>query len=103
MPYDPLSDDQREIRELIRDLAREKVAPRAHDIDASGEFPWDIVEVLREHDIFALCIPEEYGGTGTGTLMTFVAIEELAKVCGTTSLLLAAQELTVNAGFFGDE
>jgi alkylation response protein AidB-like acyl-CoA dehydrogenase len=93
MAYDPLSDDQREIRELIRDLAREKVAPRAHDIDASGEFPWDIVEVLREHDVFALCIPEEHGGTGTGTLMTLVAIEELAKVCGTTSLILAAQEL----------
>ena len=48
MAYDPLSDDQREIRELIRDLAREKVAPRAHDIDASGEFPWDVVEVLRD-------------------------------------------------------
>ncbi len=93
MPYDPLSDDQREIRELIRDLAREKVAPRAHDIDASGEFPWDMVAVLRETDVFALCIPEEFGGTGTGTLMTLVAIEELSKVCATTSLLLAAQEL----------
>ena len=93
MPYDPLSDDQREIRELIRDLAREKVAPRAHDIDASGEFPWDMVEVMRETDVFALCIPEEFGGTGTGTLMTLIAIEELAKVCGTTSLILAAQEL----------
>ena len=93
MSYDPLNDDQRELRELIRELAREKVAPRAHDIDASGEFPADIVEVLRDHDVFALCIPEEYGGTGTGSLMVLVAIEELAKVCGTTSLLLAAQEL----------
>ena len=93
MPYDPLTDDQREIRELIRDLSRDKVAPRAHDIDETGEFPTDMVELLRDHDLFALCIPEEYGGTGTGTLMVLVAIEELAKVCGTTSLLLAAQEL----------
>ena len=93
MPYDQLTDDQREIRELIRDLAREKVAPRAHDIDATGEFPADMVALLRDHDVFGLCIPEEYGGTGTGTLMVLVAIEELAKVCGTTSLLLAAQEL----------
>ncbi len=93
MPYDPLTDDQREIRELIRDLSRDRVAPRAHDIDATGEFPADMVELLRDHDLFALCIPEEYGGTGTGALMVLVAIEELAKVCGTTSLLLAAQEL----------
>lgn len=93
MPYDPLDDTQREIRDLIRDIAREKVAPRAHDIDAAGEFPWDIVEVLKEADIFALCVPEEYGGTGTGALMTLVAIEELAKVCGTTSLIIAAHEL----------
>ena len=93
MPYDPLTDDQRELRDLIRDLSREKVAPRAHDIDATGEFPTDMVELLRDHDLFALCIPEEFGGTGTGTLMVLVAIEELAKVCGTTSLLLAAQEL----------
>jgi alkylation response protein AidB-like acyl-CoA dehydrogenase len=40
---DPLSDDQREIRELVRTIARERVAPRAAEIDKTGEFPWDIV------------------------------------------------------------
>jgi alkylation response protein AidB-like acyl-CoA dehydrogenase len=91
--YDPLSDEQREIRELVRTLARERVAPRAAEIDKSAEFPWDMVELLREHELFGLPYSEEYGGTGTGSLMLLVAIEELSKVCATTGLLLAVQEL----------
>ena len=93
MPYDPLSDEQREIRDLVRDLARERVAPRAAEIDKKGEFPWDMVELFREHELFGLPYGEEYGGTGTGSLMVLVAIEELSKVCATTGLILAVQEL----------
>jgi alkylation response protein AidB-like acyl-CoA dehydrogenase len=91
--YDPLSDEQREIRELVRTLARERVAPRAHEIDESAEFPWDMVELFREHEIFALPFAEEHGGTGTGALMVLVAIEEISKVCATTGLVLVLQEL----------
>jgi alkylation response protein AidB-like acyl-CoA dehydrogenase len=90
---DPLTEEQREIRDLVRTLARERVAPRAAEIDKSAEFPWDMVEVLREHDLFGLPFDEEYGGTGAGALMVLVAIEELSKVCATTGLLLAVQEL----------
>ena len=93
MPSDPLSDEQREIRDLVRDLARERVAPRAAEIDKSAEFPWDMVELMREHDLLGLPFAEEYGGTGTGALMVLVAIEELSKVCATTGLILAVQEL----------
>jgi alkylation response protein AidB-like acyl-CoA dehydrogenase len=93
MPSDPLTAEQREIRDLVRDLARERVAPRAAEIDKSAEFPWDMVELLREHDLFGLPFDEEHGGTGTGALMVLVAIEELSKVCATTGLLLAVQEL----------
>jgi alkylation response protein AidB-like acyl-CoA dehydrogenase len=93
VPIDPLTEEQREIRDLVRTLARERVAPRAAEIDKSAEFPWDMVEVLREHDLFGLPFDEEYGGTGTGALMVLVAIEELSKVCATTGLLLAVQEL----------
>jgi alkylation response protein AidB-like acyl-CoA dehydrogenase len=93
VPYDPLSDEQREIRELVRTLARERVAPRAAEIDKSAEFPWDMVELLRDHELFGLPYDEEYGGTGTGALMVLVAVEELAKVCATTALILAVQEL----------
>jgi alkylation response protein AidB-like acyl-CoA dehydrogenase len=93
MPWDELSDEQREIRELVRELARERVAPRAAEIDASHEFPWDVVELFREHEIFGLLFDEEWGGTGTGTLLALVAIEEVSKVCATSGLLLAVQEL----------
>ncbi len=93
MAYDPLSDEQREIRDLVRTLARERVAPRAAEIDKTAEFPWDMVDLLREYDLFGLPYEEEYGGTGTGALMVLVAIEELSKVCATTGLLLAVQEL----------
>jgi alkylation response protein AidB-like acyl-CoA dehydrogenase len=91
--HDPLSDEQREIRDLVRALARERIAPRAAQIDKTAEFPWDMVELMRDHELLALPYEEEYGGTGTGSLMVLVAIEELAKVCATTALILAVQEL----------
>jgi alkylation response protein AidB-like acyl-CoA dehydrogenase len=91
--YDPLTDEQREIRDLVRTLARERVAPRAAEIDKKGEFPWDMVELFREHELFGLPFEEQYGGTGTGALMVLVTIEELSKVCATTGLIMAVQEL----------
>ncbi|HVM15988.1 MAG TPA: acyl-CoA dehydrogenase family protein [Gaiellaceae bacterium] len=93
MPWDVLSEEQREIRDLVRDLARERIAPRAADIDESHEFPWDVVELFREHELFGLLFDERWGGTGTGTLLALVAIEEVAKVCATSALILAVQEL----------
>ncbi|HXF98018.1 MAG TPA: acyl-CoA dehydrogenase family protein [Gaiellaceae bacterium] len=93
MPWEPLSEEQLEIRELVRTLARERIAPRAAEIDASHEFPWDIVELFREHGLFGLFFDEEWGGTGTGTLLSLVAIEEVSKVCATSGLILAVQEL----------
>src|SRR6266568_3863133 len=93
MPQDPLSDEQREIRELVRDLARTRIAPRAAEIDKSAEFPWDVVELFREHELFGLMFDEEYGGAGASALMMLVAIEEVSKVCATSGLILAVQEL----------
>src|SRR5579864_9718919 len=90
---DPLSDEQREIRALVRALARERIAPRAAEIDASHGFPWDVVELYRENDIFGLFFDESVGGLGTGVLMALIAIEEVAKVCATSALILAVQEL----------
>jgi alkylation response protein AidB-like acyl-CoA dehydrogenase len=93
MAYDALTDEQGELRDLVRTLARERIAPRAAEIDESHEFPWDIVELYREQGLFGLLFDEEWGGTGTGTLLALVAIEEVAKVCATSSLILAVQEL----------
>jgi alkylation response protein AidB-like acyl-CoA dehydrogenase len=91
--YDPLNEEQRELRDLVRQLARERIAPRAAEIDETHEFPWDVVELFRDHELFGLFFPEEYGGTGTGTLLSLVAIEEVSKVCATSGLILASQEL----------
>jgi alkylation response protein AidB-like acyl-CoA dehydrogenase len=93
VPTDPLSEEQREIRDVIRELARERIAPRAAEIDKSAEFPWDVVELFREHGIFGVMYDEEYGGLGASALMTLVAVEEVSKVCATSGLILAVQEL----------
>jgi alkylation response protein AidB-like acyl-CoA dehydrogenase len=90
---EPLTDEQREIRELVRTIARERIAPRAAEIDKSAEFPWDVVELFRENDLFGIMYDEEYGGIGASSLMTLVTIEELSKVCATSGLIIAVQEL----------
>jgi alkylation response protein AidB-like acyl-CoA dehydrogenase len=91
--FDPLNEEQRELRALVRQLTRERIAPRAAEIDESHEFPWDVVELYRENDIFGLFFQEEFGGLGTGALLALVAIEEVSKVCATSGLILAVQEL----------
>jgi alkylation response protein AidB-like acyl-CoA dehydrogenase len=91
--WDQLTDEQREIRDLVRTVARERIAPRAAEIDESHEFPWDVVELYRENDIFGLFFDEAVGGLGTGTLLALIAIEEVSKVCATSGLILAVQEL----------
>jgi alkylation response protein AidB-like acyl-CoA dehydrogenase len=93
MSWDGLTEEQRELRELIRTLARERVGPRAAEIDASHEFPWDIVELFREHEIFGLFYDEKWGGTGTGALLALIAIEEISKACASSGLILAVHEL----------
>jgi alkylation response protein AidB-like acyl-CoA dehydrogenase len=93
MPWDQLTPEQRELRDLVRTLARERIAPRAAEIDASHEFPWDVVQLYRENDIFGLFFEERFGGLGTGTLLALIAVEEVSKVCATSGLILAVQEL----------
>jgi len=93
VPWEQLSEEQIEIRDLVRTIARERIAPRAAEIDASHEFPWDVVELFREHEIFGVFYDEAYGGTDTGTLLALAAIEEVSKVCATSGLILAVQEL----------
>jgi alkylation response protein AidB-like acyl-CoA dehydrogenase len=90
---DVLTAEQREIRELVRTLARERIAPRAAEIDKTAEFPWDVVELYRENGLFGLMFDEAYGGVGASALMTLIAIEEVSKHCATSGLILAVQEL----------
>jgi alkylation response protein AidB-like acyl-CoA dehydrogenase len=91
--WDPLTPEQQAIRDLVRAVARDRIAPRAAEIDATGEFPWDVVDAFREHGIFGLFADEQDGGAGTGTLLALVAIEEVSRVCATSGLILAIQSL----------
>jgi alkylation response protein AidB-like acyl-CoA dehydrogenase len=101
---DGLTVEQREIRELVRALTRDRIAPRAAAIDEDAEFPWDVVELYRENGLFGLMFAEEYGGAGSGALATLVAIEEVAKACATSALILAVQELgSLGIKLAGDE
>ena len=88
-----LNEEQLMIRQTVRDIARDKIAPRAAEIDRTGEFPWDIVELFRQHDLFALPFPPEYGGLSGSALTLNVAVEEVAKVCATSAIILAVQSL----------
>ncbi len=88
----------------IGQIAREKIAPRSAEIDEQAEYPWDIRRVLAEQDILGLPFPTEYGGTGTGTLMLNMAVEEIAKVDAACALILMVQELgTLPIQLFGSE
>src|SRR5437764_8091693 len=93
-----------DFRDTIRQIAQERVAPRAAEIDENAEYPRDIRELFAEHDLFGLPFENEYGGTGTGALMLNMAIEEIAKVCASSALMLMVQELgTLPIRLFGTE
>jgi butyryl-CoA dehydrogenase len=88
-----LTDEQVALRDAVRELADERIAPRAAEIDRTAEFPWDVVELLAQHDILALPFPEEYGGLDGDLLTVCLAIEQISRVCATSGLILAVQEL----------
>src|SRR3954449_4486458 len=93
-----------DFRDTIRQIARERVAPRAGEIDRTDEYPWDIRRLFAEHDLLGLPFAEEHGGTGTGTLMLQIAVEEIARACASSALILMLQELgTLPIKLFGTE
>ena len=93
-----------DFQETIRKIVVERVAPRAAEIDADAEYPRDLRELFAEHDLFGLPFDTEHGGTGTGTLMLNIAVEEVAKACASSALMLMIQELgTLPIKLFGTD
>ena len=88
-----LTDDQSMLRDAVRVLADERIAPRAAEIDRTAEFPQDVRELLASHDILALPFPERFGGLGGELLSLCLAIEQISRACATSGLILAVQEL----------
>ena len=87
------SEDQLMIKDLVRQIAEDKVVPVRAELDEKEEFPWEIMKVLAQSDLFGLFVPEEYGGLGKGCLELCIAVEELSRVCLGVSTTYAANAL----------
>jgi alkylation response protein AidB-like acyl-CoA dehydrogenase len=85
-----LSEEQKLLQETVREFAREFVAPRAKAYDKTAEFPWDNIHKMMELGLMGIPFPEKYGGAGADKLSYIIAVEELARACGSTSITLAA-------------
>jgi alkylation response protein AidB-like acyl-CoA dehydrogenase len=91
-----------DFRATIREIAEQRIAPRAAEIDEQAAYPHDLRRLLADQDILGLPFETEHGGTGTGALMLNMAVEEIAKACASTALILMVQELgTLPIKLFG--
>ena len=92
-PAFALSEEHEALRESVRALADDKIAPRAAEVDRTSEFPWDVYEALVKADLQAVHIPEAYGGGGADAIATAIVIEEVARACASSSLIPAVNKL----------
>ena len=92
MTYLPTADHD-ELRAAVRELAEERIAPRAAEIDQKAEFPWDLKELLAKQDLLGTCFEEKYGGTSLDTIGQSILAEEIARADATTSLIPIVQKL----------
>jgi len=92
MSYD-LTEEQEMLKETVARIAKEQIAPGAAERDEKAEFPWDMVELLRENALFGADYPEKFGGSEMGLFSLCLIIEEIAKVCASTSVVLLVHEL----------
>jgi alkylation response protein AidB-like acyl-CoA dehydrogenase len=99
-----LNDEQKMVQELSRKIAEEKVRPVAAHYDETEEFPWDIIKILAQSDLFSIFVPQEFGGTGQGVLELCLVTEELSRACAGIAVCFAASALgTFPIILFGNE
>ena len=89
----PLTEEQKMLRDLCRQIAEEKIRPASRELDEKEEFPVEIVKTLARSDLFSLCVPEEYGGMGGGLMDLCIATEEISRVDGGVATVYAASYL----------
>jgi alkylation response protein AidB-like acyl-CoA dehydrogenase len=96
-----LSEEHKMIRDTARRIARERIAPRAGEIDEKEEYPHDIFQVFRDAGLLGLSIPQQYGGAGAGILALCLAVEEAAKYCCSSGLMLLLTGLSTQPILIG--
>ena len=92
MQYE-LTNDQKMFRDTVRRMAKEKIAPRAAEIDREGKFPYDIYQMFCENELMGVAFPEQYGGAGADFLTFCIGVEEIAVACLNSALIPGVQEL----------
>lgn len=88
MPFD-LTEEQIMLRDMVRKLAQNEIAPRAAQVDATHEFPWENIKQMAELGLMGVPIPEEWGGAGCDFLSYIMTIEEISRACASTGVILA--------------
>jgi alkylation response protein AidB-like acyl-CoA dehydrogenase len=88
-----LTEEQRDFRSALRQFCEDKLVPRAAEVDQTAEFPWDNFEACRAMELPALGIPAEYGGSGADHVTQAIMVEELARACASTSLMVLISKL----------
>ena len=88
-----LTEEHNFLRQTVREIADDRIAPRAAEIDETEEFPWDVYQALCRAELHATHIPEEYGGVGADSVATCIVIEEVARACCASSLIPAVNKL----------
>lgn len=83
-----LNEEEQMVLNMVKDFAKNEVAPQAAEIDASQEFPWGLVQKMGELGLMGLPIPEQYGGSGQSFVLFALVIEELCRACATTGLIM---------------
>ena len=100
-----LNEEQRLVRDMVHEFAQKEIAPRAAEVDKTEEFPADNIRKMAELGLLGLPYPEEYGGGGGDYVSYAIAVEEIARACGSTALIYAAH-VSLGCGpiyYFGTE
>jgi len=88
-----LPEEHELLRASVRELCEDKIKPRAGEIDEAAEYPWDVHQALKDADLLAIHVPEEYGGAGADKIAHCIVIEEVARVCASSSLIPMGNKL----------
>ncbi len=85
-----LTEEQKAFKSMVREFVEKELKPKASEIDKEGEFPWDIIKKMGKLGLMGMTVPQEYGGAGIDRVSYMLALEEIARVCGSTAITVEA-------------